>query len=145
MGTEDTADDSTVVQICDGFLSLYNTTRAATTACETCVLKRAEVPGPETKSCAPVPREFRIKVVDSSNYLTGLAENDEQKLTTTPNYNEAVALRSAPGRDGQVTLVGADGRTLYSDQDIGGSGDGPIYFDDLGLSLASDILSETLY
>ena len=55
------------------------------------MLKRAEVPGPETKSCAPVPREFRIKVVDSSNYLTGLAENDEQKLTTTPNYNEAVA------------------------------------------------------
>jgi hypothetical protein len=107
LGTEDTADDSTVVQICDGFLSLYNTTRAAATACETCVLKRAEVPGPETKSCAPFPREFRIKVVDSSNYLTGLAENDEQ--------------------------------------DIGGSGDGPIYFDDLGLSLASDILSETLY
>ena len=109
------------------------------------MLKRAEVPGPETKSCALVPREFRIKVVDSSNYLTGLAENDEQKLTTTPDYNEAVALRSAPGRDGQITLVGADGRTLYSDQDIGGSGDGPIYFDDLGLSLASDILSETLY
>ena len=108
-------------------------------------MKRAEVPGPETKSCAPVPREFRIKVVDSSNYLTGLAEDNEQKLTGTPNYSEAEVFKSAPGRYGQITLVAADGRTLYSDQDIGGSGDGPIYFDDQGLSPASQMSSETLY
>jgi hypothetical protein len=75
-----------------------------------------------------------------------LVENDQQELTVTSEYNEAVPFRAAPGTNGQITLVSsANGRTLYSDQDLGGSGDGPIYFDDLGLSLTSKIVSETIY
>jgi hypothetical protein len=153
LGTEDSADDSNVVQICaDGALYLYNTTRAAETAagptaCKTVVLERAQAPSPETRDCVAVPdSEFRIKVVRSSDYLTGLVENDQQELTVTSEYNEAVPFRAAPGTNGQITLVSsANGRTLYSDQDLGGSGDGPIYFDDLGLSLTSKIVSETIY
>jgi hypothetical protein len=136
------------VQICqDGALYLYNTTRAANTACNTVVLKRAEAPSPETRDCVPVPdgQQFRIRIISGSNpdYLVGMVENGEQTLTGTPQYGQAEVFKSAPGRYGQIRLVAADGRTLYSDQDIGGSGDGPIYFDELGLSLASHTLSET--
>jgi hypothetical protein len=134
------------VQICaDGALYLYNTTRAAQTAagptaCEAVVLKRAQVPGPETRDCVPVPDtlSFRIQTSDS-NYLNGLVLNGENVLTSVVDYSEAEVFKSAPGRYGQITLVSADGRTLYSDQDIGGSGNGPIYFDGIGLLLTSHI------
>jgi hypothetical protein len=150
LGTpNDTADNSNVVQICpestvpypDGVLYLYNTTRAANSECEIVELKRVDLP------CVPVPdnQEFRIRIFSGSNpdYLVGMVENGEQVLTGTPRYAEAEVFKSAPGRNGQITLVGADNKTLYySDQDITGSGDGPIYFDELGLSSASHMLSE---
>lgn len=152
MGTEDSADDSNVVQICaDGALYLYNATRAAQTAaaptaCKIVVLKRAQIPGPQAKDCIPVPagKEFRIKA-SNSNYLNGLVLDGENLLTSVVNYSEAEVFKSAPGVYGQITIVGADGRTLYSDQDIGGSGDGPIYFDDMGLLLTSHMTFKLLY
>jgi hypothetical protein len=138
------------VQICpestvlhpDGALYLYNTTGAANSGCETVELKRVNLP------CVPVPdnQEFRIRIFSGSNpdYLNGMLDSsNEAVLTGTPRYTEAEVFKSAPGRDGQITLVGADNKTLYcSDQDITGSGDGPIYFDELGLSSASHMLSE---
>jgi len=141
-GTDDPADDSNVVQMCESdlkqrVLHLYSSTRAVAPGCNIVVLKLAELPSPEVQDCVPVPdgQEFRLQIADSSYYLGGLVQNGEQMLTATPDNSQAIPFLSAPGRDGQITLVSANGRTLYSDQDITGSGNGPIYFDELGLSL----------
>jgi hypothetical protein len=93
-------------------------------------------------ACVPVPdgQEFRISIVDSRDYLTGSdggnlpVSSDGSTLITTPDYSQAIPFRAAPGKNGQITLLNADGTTLYSDQDLTGSGDEPIYFDTLQTS-----------
>lgn len=93
-------------------------------------------------ACVPVPdgQEFRVSVVGSSEYLTGAdggnspVSADGSTLVTTTDFSQAIPFRTAPGRNGQITLINAGGTTLYSDQDITGSGDEPIYFDTLQTS-----------
>lgn len=62
-------------------------------------------PSPSVSACVPVPdgQEFRISIVDSRDYLTGSdgdnlpVSSDGSTLTTTPDYNQAIAFRAAPG------------------------------------------------
>lgn len=160
LGTSETADDVNIVQICpNGQLHLNNPTRAVESGCNTITLRRAEVPPsyvppstspsnppvtppknpPYTSACVPVPdgQEFRMFLRDNGDFLTGFNGgaapngNDGQQLTFVTTAAEAIIFRSAPGRNGQITVLSADDTTLYSDQDLGGSGDGPIYFDNL--------------
>jgi hypothetical protein len=93
-------------------------------------------------ACVPVPdgQEFRVSVVGSSQYLTGAdggslpVSSDGSTLVTTTDYSQAIPFRAALGKNGQITLLNVDGTTLYSDQDLTGSGDEPIYFDTLQTS-----------
>ena len=104
-------------------------------------------PSPSVSACVPVPdgQEFRISIVDSRDYLTGSdggnlpVSSDGSTLTTTPDYSHAIPFRAASGKNGQITLLNADGTTLYSDQDLTGSGDEPIYFDTLQTSEDSNM------
>jgi hypothetical protein len=97
---------------------------------------------PSVSACVPVPdsQEFRVSIVGNSGYLTGAVgdssptSEDGSELVTTTEYSQAIPFRAAPGKDGQITLLNADGTTLYSDQDITGTGDEPIYFDTLQTS-----------
>lgn len=158
LGTDDTSDDANVVQICpDSLLYLYKPSIAAGSGCNTVRLRLAQVPPgysipttttatssatptptPSPSVCVPVPdgQEFHVSLVGESAYLTGAAGDGgaapvEQTLITTTNYSQAIPFQASPGRDGQITFINADGTTLYSDQDLGGNGDGPVYFDDL--------------
>ena len=99
-------------------------------------------PSPSVSACVPVPdgQEFRVSVVGSSEYLTGAdggslpVSSDGSTLVTTTDYSQAIPFRAALGKNGQITLLNVDGTTLYSDQDLTGSGDEPIYFDTLQTS-----------
>lgn len=99
-------------------------------------------PSPEVSACVPVPdgQEFRISVVGSHDWLTGSdggnlpVSLDGSTLITTPDYSQAISFGAAPGKNGRITLLNADGTTLYSDQDLTGSGNEPIYFDTLQTS-----------
>jgi hypothetical protein len=89
-------------------------------------------------ACVPVDdgQEFRVGIVGGPQYLAAAAgadgaAPDDQTLVTTTDSSQALPFKAAPGRNGQITFVKADGTTLYSDQDLGGNGDGPVYFDDL--------------
>lgn len=167
LGTEDTADDANIVQMCQetngqgdqvNVLHLFTPANAVSSTCNTITLRLARPQGytiptsPTTTSasttaspsasvsaCVPVPdgQEFRLSLVGTSDYLTGATGgltpigNEGQQLVITQDYSQAIPFLSAPGRDGQITLVSSDGTTLYSDQDITGSGNGPVYFDTL--------------
>lgn len=167
LGTEDTADDANIVQMCQetngqgdqiNVLHLFTPANAVSSTCNTITLRLARPQGysiptsPTTTSvsttaspsasvsaCVPVPdgQEFRLSLVGTSDYLTGATGgltpigNEGQQLAITQDYSQAIPFLSAPGRDGQITLVSSDGTTLYSDQDITGSGNGPVYFDTL--------------
>jgi hypothetical protein len=138
LGTEESDDDSDVVQIClDGELHLYNTKQADYYGCRTVVLKLAEKPGPEELNCKPMADGvgFRIQVVSDSNsdYLVEMVDRGNPVLGGSGDYSQAEVFVSSTIRDGQIVLRSADGRAVYSDQDLGGSGDGPIYFDDMGV------------
>jgi hypothetical protein len=137
LGTEESDDDSDVVQICpDGELHLYNTKEAAEYGCRTVVLKLAEKPGPEELNCKPMADgvPFRIQVDSdfNSDYLVEMVDIDPV-LGGSGDYSQAEVFSSSPVRDGQIALLSADGRTVYSGQDLVGSGDGPIHFDDMGV------------
>jgi hypothetical protein len=182
LDTNDTTDDANVVQVCaDDVLYLQTPAVAASSNCNTVILRLAQIPpgypnpaanttttsdtqpsittttsdtqssttsdrtssttttsSPSVSMCVPVPdgQQFRVSVVDGSEYLiaaagAGGATPDDQTLVTTTDYNQALPFKAAPGRDAQITFVRGDGTTLYSDQDLGGNGDGPVYFDDL--------------
>lgn len=74
--------------------------------------------------------------MDNTNlYLTGEeggavpAGDRDQRLVTTGDLADAVPFTAAADGNGQITLLSANGATLFSDQDsILGSGDGPIYW-----------------
>jgi hypothetical protein len=93
---------------------------------------------PSVSACVPVldGQQFRVSVVGGSEYVivaagAGGVTPDDRTLVTRTDYNQALPFKAAPGRDGQITFVRGDGTTLYSDQDLGGNGDGSVYFDDL--------------
>ena len=159
LGTEDTSDDANVVQICpDSVLYLHSAAVAASPRCNTVRLRLVQInpsypspttssttsatPSPSVSACVSVPdgQEFRVSVVGSSEYLTGAdggnlpVSSDGSTLVTTTDYSQAIPFRAAPGKNGQITLLNTDGTTLYSDQDLTGSGDEPIYFDTLQTS-----------
>lgn len=164
LGTDDTSDDANVVQICpDSALYLHSASVAASPRCNTVRLRLVQLnpsypvtststssstssptssPSPSVSACVPVPegQEFRVSVVGSSEYLTGAdggnlpVSSDGSTLVTTTDYSQAIPFRAALGKNGQITLLNVDGTTLYSDQDLTGSGDEPIYFDTLQTS-----------
>jgi hypothetical protein len=118
----------------------YPVTTASSTSSET--PSPTISPSPSVSACVPVPdgQEFRVSVVGSSQYLTGAdggslpVSSDGSTLVTTTDYSQAIPFRAALGKNGQITLLNVDGTTLYSDQDLTGSGDEPIYFDTLQTS-----------
>jgi hypothetical protein len=114
------------------------TSLATTTTTSDTLSSTTTTSSPSVSACVPVPdgQEFRVSVIGGSEYLNAAAgasgtTPDDQTLVTTTDYNQALPFKAAPGRDGQITFVKADGTTLYSDQDLGSNGDGPVYFDDL--------------
>lgn len=164
LGTEDTADDANIVQMCQekngqgdqiNFLHLFTLANAISSTCNTITLRLARPPVPtyptttsvsttaspsaSVIACVPVPdgQEFRLSLVGTSVYLTGAKGgltqigNEGQQLVTTQDYSQAIPFLSAPGREGQITLISGDGTTFYSDQNITGGGNGPVYFDTL--------------
>lgn len=116
LGTDDTADDANIVQICQndgGALYLLDAARAVSSNCDSITLRLARpqgytgptgpsspttttttaTPGPSVSACVPVPdgQEFRLSIVGANDYLTG--------------------------RDGGITPIGNEGQELVTTQD----------------------------
>ncbi|GAB7330667.1 hypothetical protein MBLNU13_g02234t1 [Cladosporium sp. NU13] len=92
--------------------------------------------------------QFLIQLDNTNLCLTGeeghVPEGDtDQRLVTTSDEANAIAFSAATDGNGQVTLVTVDGTTLFSDQDAFlGSGDGPIYWDNLANRLSTEDTSD---
>jgi len=88
-------------------------------------------------NCAAPASNFHVIVAGTNEYLTseygGAMPNQSsnEALTTTNGVANAVSFSPSNNGLGQVTIAGAGGITLYSDQDQFNSGAEPIYFDSL--------------
>lgn len=88
---------------------------------------------PTASVCTTPTGRFRITIQNfGAAYLTSTASganpnSDHQTLGLTSDVANAVLFSAISNR--QATIVTTGGLTLYSDQDGGSAGNGPVYFD----------------
>lgn len=86
-----------------------------------------------TNACAVLGQNFRIRIQGTNSYLSSYSggatprTDAGESLTTTTNLANALTFDSLA--NGQLSIVSADGTTLYSDQDTINTTGSPIYFD----------------
>jgi hypothetical protein len=151
LGTDDTADDANVVQICPGsILYLQAPSKAASSNCNTVTLRLAQippgypVPSSTTTSATssstittPSPsvssNRFRMRLASNSNYLTSnqgtaVPAGDETVFYQTSDPTKALTFENVPNQPGQVTLLNSANQPLYPNQNAP-SANGAIYAD----------------
>lgn len=148
-------DDANIVQMCgpNNILELHNPTVAASSSnCNTVRLQIAQAPPgyyavttttsttssstTSSQTSTATVQRFRIRRVSNGQYL---ADSDPSRPPTISHTLigvldavDAVIFTTVPGGNGQITMYAQDGSTLlFSNQDPGGTGRQPIYFDSL--------------